>query len=191
MSTAHFLWLMATTALVLPFLDVWRWFGRDWVERAIFGRAVLGVLELAALGAWWLVRGRWRLLPEDDVLLAIAGAILALTGALLVAWSKRTLGRLFSPQLGVQRGHRLITSGPFAIVRHPIYLGVIDYIFGSALVFHDAALLALAGLYAVFFTLQLRLEEAIFRRHFGAEWEAYRARVPALLPRLRPGRTPR
>jgi protein-S-isoprenylcysteine O-methyltransferase Ste14 len=182
---------MATTALVLPFLDLLRSLRREWVERATTARVVLGVLEVAAIAGWFLLRGRWRVLPEYDVALAIAGSVLALTGALLAAWSKWTLGRLFSPHLGVQRGHRLITTGPFAIVRHPMYLGIIDYIFGSALVFHDAALLMLAALFIGFFVLQLRQEEAIFERHFGEAWARYAARTPALLPRLRPGRRPR
>jgi protein-S-isoprenylcysteine O-methyltransferase Ste14 len=188
MSVAQFLWLMASTALVLPFLDAFRAFHRQWVERALGVRALLAVLEVAAIGAWLLVRGRWPLIPEHAAALAIAGGVLALTGALLSAWSKRTLGRLFSPHLGVQAEHRLITTGPYAIVRHPMYLGIIYYIFGSALVFNDAALLALALTFGVLFGFQLRSEETIFRRHFGADWESYRERTPALLPRLRPGR---
>jgi protein-S-isoprenylcysteine O-methyltransferase Ste14 len=191
MRAGFFFWLMATTALVLPFLDGVRSWRRSWVERALAARVVLGVLEASAIAGWFVVRGRWPVLPEEDAALAVAGGLLALTGGLLAAWSRWTLGRLFSPHLGVQSGHRLITAGPFAIVRHPMYLGIIDYILGSALVFNDAALLVLALLFVVFFVIQLRQEETIFQRHFGAEWEAYRARVPALFPRLRPGRTRR
>lgn len=188
MGVAQFLWLMASTALVLPFLDAVRGFRRRWVERAVGARVLLAVLEGAAIGTWLLVRGRWPLIPQHAAALAIAGGVLALTGGLLSAWSKHTLGRLFSPHLGVQAEHHLITTGPYAIVRHPMYLGIIYYIFGSALVFNDAALLALALAFGVLFGFQLRREEAIFRRHFGSDWERYRERTPALLPRLRPGR---
>jgi protein-S-isoprenylcysteine O-methyltransferase Ste14 len=186
MEIARFVWWMAAAALVLPFLDiVQRTLGpKSWVERATRARVVLGVLEVATLLAWLPLRGRWRFLPEHDTGVALAGAVLALTGALLAAWAKARLGRLFSPQLGVQAEHRLVTTGPYAVVRHPIYLGIVDFILGTALFWNDVALLIVGLLFALWFTLQLRIEERIFARHFGAEWEAYRSRTPALLPRL-------
>lgn len=185
MRFAYFVWLMATTALVLPFLDVfWRIGRQSWVERAFSARLGLALAELLAIVVWALFRGQYHILPEPDAAMAVAGSILALTGALLSAWSKHTLGRLFSVHLGVQQEHRLITSGPYAIVRHPMYLGIIDYILGSALVFNDAGLIVLAAAFVVFFLFQLRQEELIFERHFGAEYQRYRERIPALLPRL-------
>jgi protein-S-isoprenylcysteine O-methyltransferase Ste14 len=187
MRFAYFVWLMACTALVLPFLDVfWRVQRSFWVERALTTRLVLFALEVAAIGAWLFVRAEWHILPRPDPPMAVAGAILALTGGLLCAWAKLQLGRLFSVHLGVQQEHRLIRSGPYAIVRHPMYLGIIDFILGSALVWNDAALLVLAATFLVFFTMQLRFEEEILARHFGEEYVEYRRRVPPLIPRLRP-----
>ena len=181
---------MAAAALVLPFLDlVQRTFGpRQWVERATRARMLLGVLEVGTLVAWLFVRDRWRFLPEADAGVAIAGAVLALTGALFAAWAKGRLGRLFSPQLGVQEGHRLVTSGPYAVVRHPIYLGLIDFMIGSALYLNDIALLVVAVLFVIYFTAQLRIEERFFAAHFGTEWLEYQARTPPLFPRLLPRR---
>ena len=185
MRFAHFVWLMGTTALLLPFVDVlWRSRGKAWLERAYRARLVLLLLEGTAVLVWVLLRGTYRILPEPDTSMAVAGAILALTGGLLSAWAKHTLGGLFSVHLGVQREHRLITSGPYAIVRHPMYLGIIDYIFGSALVWNDAGLLVLAGGFIVFFLFQIRYEEAVFARWFGADYERYREEIPALVPRL-------
>jgi len=189
MRFAEFVWLMGSTALVLPFLDLgWRVARVSWVERVLTARIVLFVLEVAAVGCWLWYRGDWLILPKPDSLVAVAGSVLALTGGLLTAWARHTLGRLFSVHLGVQAEHRLIRSGPYAIVRHPMYLGITDYIFGSALVWNDAGLLALAAAFIVFFTVQLRFEEAILARHFGAEYAEYRRQTPALLPRLRPAR---
>lgn len=186
MRFALFVWLLAAGALVFPFLDiVQRTFGRGaWVERATPQRVVLGLLEAATIGAWLLVRGRFRFLPEPDAAVAIAGAALALTGAAFAAWAKLRLGRFFSPQLGIQEGHRLVTTGPYAVVRHPIYLGLIDFIIGSALFLNDAALLVVALLFVVWFRAQLRIEERFFEGHFGEEWARYRAEVPALFPRV-------
>lgn len=182
----YFIWWMAVAALILPFLDVLqRTFGpRDWVERATRQRVVLGMLEVGTVGVWFLLRGRWRLLPEPDELVALAGAVLALTGALFAAWAKARLGTLFSPQLGVQQDHRLVTTGPYGVVRHPIYLGLIDFLIGTALFLNDLGLLAVALLFTGYFTAQLRVEERLFARHLGDEWREYQARTPALFPRL-------
>lgn len=186
MEFAHFLWWMAAAALTLPFLDIVpRTFGRKrWLERATRTRLLLAVLEVGTLAAWFAVRGRWHFLPEHDTAVALAGAALALTGALFAAWAKARLGRLFSPHLGVQVEHRLVTTGPYAIVRHPIYLGIIDFLIGSALFWNDLALLCVALLFISYFTAQLRVEERIFERHFGADWLAYATRTPALFPRV-------
>jgi protein-S-isoprenylcysteine O-methyltransferase Ste14 len=186
MGVARFLWFMAVAALLLPFLDiVQRTFGRTlWVERATPQRVILAVLEVATVGAWLLVRGRWQFLPEADTLVALAGAALALTGALLAAWAKARLGRFFSPQLGVQEGHVLVTTGPYAVVRHPIYLGIIDFGLGSALFLNDVALLGVALLFVLYFSAQIQIEERLFERHLGAEWHEYRQRTPALFPRF-------
>jgi protein-S-isoprenylcysteine O-methyltransferase Ste14 len=190
MEAARFLWWMAAAALVLPFLDlVQRTFGpKQWVERATRQRLLLGIMEAGTLGAWFFVRGRWQFLPDHDTGVAMAGSVLALTGALFAAWGKTRLGRLFSPQLGVQEGHRLVTTGPYGVVRHPIYLGLIDFIIGSALYLNDVALLAVAFLFVIYFAAQIRIEERFFAAHFGTEWLEYQARTPALFPRILPRR---
>jgi protein-S-isoprenylcysteine O-methyltransferase Ste14 len=186
MRAALFIYVMAAAALVLPFLDiVQRTFGRrPWLERATRQRVILGVLEVGTVGAWLLVRGRWQFLPQPDTMVALAGAVLALTGALFAAWAKARLGRHFSPQLGVQHDHELVTTGPYAVVRHPIYLGLLDFIIGSALFFNDVALLGVALLFVLYFTAQSRIEERMFERHFGPAWLAYRESTPALFPRI-------
>ncbi|HSK19794.1 MAG TPA: isoprenylcysteine carboxylmethyltransferase family protein [Longimicrobiales bacterium] len=190
MEAARFLWWMAAAALVLPFLDlVQRTIGpQQWLDRATRERVLLGVLEVGTLLAWLAVQGRWRFLPEQDPGVAVAGAVLALTGALFAAWGKARLGSLFSPHLGVQEGHRLVTTGPYAVVRHPIYLGLIDFLIGSALYFNDVALLSAAFLFVIWFTAQIRIEERFFAAHFGEEWLEYQARTPALFPRVLPRR---
>lgn len=194
MRIAEFFWWMAAAAMVLPFLDVvQRTFGpRDWVSRATRARVVLAVLEVGTLAAWLLLaRGRWSLLPSPDTAVVLVGALLALTGALLAAWAKARLGRLFSTQLGVQQGHTLITEGPYGVVRHPIYLGIIDFIIGSALFFNDLGLLVVGALFVLYFAAQIRVEERQFAHYFGEQWQAYTERTPALLPfrwrRARPG----
>lgn len=78
--------------------------------------------------------------------------------------------------------HELMTGGPYAVVRHPIYTGLLAAICGSALAVGEwHALAALAP--AVFaFWRKLTIEERWMLREFGALYEAYRQHVPALIP---------
>ncbi len=82
---------------------------------------------------------------------------------------------------------RLVTAGPFAHVRNPIYLGTFGLGLGVALLIGDprALGLAVAALGALYAAI-VPAEEAFLARQFGAEYGRYRAAVPRLVPRLRP-----
>ena len=122
---------------------------------------------------------------EIDVPLAVrvAGLGVALAGALFAAWSMWHLGRSYAVRMDIFAEHRLVTGGPFASVRHPLYFG--------ALVYHVGAFLALGDLLLAAFTVvvvlpllsyRAMLEERVLSDAFGDEYAAYRRRVPALLP---------
>jgi protein-S-isoprenylcysteine O-methyltransferase Ste14 len=178
------LWGLAAVALTVPFLGAARRaFGAQWVAHAWTVRVVLLVLEVGAVLVWALaLRGVWRFGAEPAAAAALLGAVLALAGALLAAWAKLALGPWFSVNLGVQRGHRLVTTGPYGIVRHPIYLGIVLFVAGSAGVWNDAGLIGLAVVLGILLSLHVPVEERLFDAHFGEPWRAYRDRVPALFP---------
>jgi protein-S-isoprenylcysteine O-methyltransferase Ste14 len=110
-----------------------------------------------------------------------AGLAVALTGAALLVWARRTLGTSFTMFPRPKPGGRLVTDGPFALVRHPIYGGAILFFAGCSLAFSPwglAATLLLARLWAV----KARVEERHLAERFPA-YAAYRARVrKRLLP---------
>src|SRR5207245_6941994 len=86
---------------------------------------------------------------------------------------------------GVLRGHRLITTGAYGVVRHPVYLGAIVIWVGLALAFTHLVTFALAALYVIpIYLLYLRSEEAMMLESFGDQYRDYRRRVPRLLPRF-------
>jgi protein-S-isoprenylcysteine O-methyltransferase Ste14 len=156
-----------------------------WAERLVLFSIELNLLLLWALAKLFLGRDA-VLAPEAARMpLAVAGAVLAWAGAAFTVWAKLTLGRWFSASFGVKLGHELVTHGPYAIVRHPMYAGLLMLGMGLGVAYNSALTLGLALVFVVPLVLHALIEEQLFVRHFGGAWEAYRARVPMLVPGLR------
>ena len=118
-------------------------------------------------------------------------AMLVLCAASLMFRSMRTLGPQWSIQARTIRDHRLITTGPYGVVRHPIYLGLGLFLMAVGLVAATWwAFIAALGLYVVGTFLRIRAEELLLSDRFGQEFEHYRRRVPALVPWPLNGRAP-
>ena len=117
-----------------------------------------------------------------------AGAVLLYAGTALMIWGRLALGRMYnvSSGLGVQlyEGHKLVTWGPFAVVRHPMYLGLLLVALGGVLVYRVWTFVFLLGNFPGLYLRALREEEAL-ALEFGDRWAAYVDCVPAWLPRLR------
>lgn len=100
------------------------------------------------------------------------GWALVVVGVTLAAWATRSAGRT---DLG--RPDRLVTSGPYAVSRHPMYVAWTLIYLGAAFVANTAWLLLLLPALAALTHREMRREEARLTHAFGAEYEAYRARV--------------
>jgi len=113
-----------------------------------------------------------------------AGAALTAAGLAFTVWARRHLGRNWSAIVTLKQDHELVTSGPYAWVRHPIYTGLLAGFLGSAIALGQwRGLLAVALFYAAALR-KYRLEERWMRERFGVAYDAYRARVKALVPWL-------
>jgi protein-S-isoprenylcysteine O-methyltransferase Ste14 len=113
------------------------------------------------------------------------GVALVAAGLLFATWARVHLGTNWSGIVTVKRDHELVTGGPYAIVRHPIYSGLLLAFVGSALASGEwRGVLAVIVVGASFWR-KLRLEERWMGEQFGSEYERYRHAVPALVPRLR------
>ncbi len=112
------------------------------------------------------------------------GAILSAAGLALVFWSGVALGRQYSPEVTIQQDHQLIATGPYRIVRHPRYLGVILMGGGVPLLFRSwiGPVLWLALL--IVLVDRIRDEESLLHQEFGPAWEAYEKRSWRLIPYL-------
>jgi len=147
---------------------------------------LISMTLLFGAGMVWLWRPLPVVLPAAVRLVSLAlGALLYFPALLLYLWGLRTLGAMFAPSSGfgvrLHAEHRLITTGPYAFVRHPMYLAVIAAGMGGLLLYRTWAMLLFAM--AMFgLTVRARREEQALAAEFGAAWEAYCRRVPAWLP---------
>ncbi len=109
--------------------------------------------------------------------------LLTLAGLLLTWWARLHLGRLWSGSITRKEDHRVIDTGPYAFVRHPIYTGIIFALFASSLAQATISCLAGAALIALGLWLKARIEERFLTEELGADaYGAYRRRVPMLVP---------
>lgn len=156
-------------------------------------RVLTGPIEaLIGIGFFGVCVVLWRPLPLEPrealrVGVVVAGALLAFVGLGLVMWGRLTLGRLYgvSSTAGAKlhADHRLLTHGPFAYVRHPMYVGIQAAAVGGLLLYRTWTTVFVTVAFTALF-LRARREDEALRLEFGDEWEAYQQRVPGWLPRF-------
>jgi protein-S-isoprenylcysteine O-methyltransferase Ste14 len=97
-------------------------------------------------------------------------------------WARIHLGALWSGAVTRKFNHRIVDTGPYALVRHPIYTGLLSAAIATGVA--RGAWPALAGALILWLGIWMkaRLEERFLSEELGAEYAAYRARVPMLVP---------
>jgi protein-S-isoprenylcysteine O-methyltransferase Ste14 len=117
--------------------------------------------------------------------LALSGCLLALAGAALVLRSRAELGPAWSLVPKADQSTGLVTTGPYRLVRHPIYLGLALLAMGEALAFGSwpAFFIVLSGIVPTF-TWRARAEEKLLSRTFGKRYADYRQRTKMIIPHL-------
>lgn len=184
-------WAAAANTMSAPVLKAAGW-RREWPYRVLMGLGF--VLMFVSLGQSW---SPVRLAPLRTAILSFGfaqlwelsdaalwgAALLAVAGLSFMWWARLHLGGLWSSGVTRKEDHRLIDSGPYAFVRHPIYAGLLML---------TVALLAISGrtfgvvgfgLVVVGLFLKARLEERFLREELGADvYGAYAKRVPMLVP---------
>ena len=111
-----------------------------------------------------------------------AGAAITVAGLLFSVWARRHIGTNWSGIVTIKEGHELITSGPYAIVRHPIYTGLLLGFAGSALAVGEWR--GVLAFVIVFWALwrKARYEERWMHEQFGDAYTEYSKHVAALIP---------
>jgi protein-S-isoprenylcysteine O-methyltransferase Ste14 len=112
-------------------------------------------------------------------------AVLVFGGAALATFAAASaaMGKNWSIVARVRSDHELVRSGPFAIVRHPIYLALLLYLLAMAVAFgHFAQLLVAVPVYCAGTIVRIREEEKLLRAQFGDAHARYVREVPAFIP---------
>ena len=110
-----------------------------------------------------------------------AGVGVCLVGFGFAVWARIHLGRNWGMPMSLRQGHELVTTGPYAWVRHPIYSGLMLALIGSALCFSPLWLLGCV-VYFAYFMISARAEERMMLAQFPDTYPAYRRRTKMLIP---------
>jgi protein-S-isoprenylcysteine O-methyltransferase Ste14 len=141
----------------------------------IAGGILLGVPARQYVGPLRLWRVTWAEAWISVAVMAI--------GFLFAWWARVHLGSLWSGTITKKTDHRVIDSGPYAIVRHPIYTGILIAVLATAAVKGTVLALVAAAIITLGLWMKAKLEEGWLRQELGPDaYDAYRRRVPMLVP---------
>ena len=148
--------------------------------RVIAFFVLLAVLILYGFESPWM---RSLAVPFPGWLRA-AGFFLAFASLVFWIWTQTVLDKEWSPQLQLQTGHRLVTAGPYARMRHPIYTAMTGWAAGFALVTANWIFVAFAVLMPTVFFLRVPREEKMMLDQFGGEYREYMKRTGRFFPKF-------
>jgi protein-S-isoprenylcysteine O-methyltransferase Ste14 len=157
-------------------------------------RARTSIIGIALQGAGYALVWSVRRQPFTPIVpfgefFEIASAVLTMALAIGSVWfcstAVRTLGKQWSLTARVLEGHKLITQGPYSVVRNPIYTGMLGMLLATGLaISHWMGLVMALIVFAIGTAIRVRSEEKLLREAFGEEFEAYARKVPAVVPFL-------
>ena len=162
--------------------------GKDEIGKRIRRQSIVGsLLVLFLLVSFILIpytsRRELSIFPSL-VFLSWLGVLFCTVGYLLIFWSGLTLGRQYSAEVTIQKDHQLITTGPYHLIRHPRYLGILLVGFGYSLLFHSWLGLVFTATAKGLILFRIRDEEELMHKHFGNAWEEYCRQSWRLFPYL-------
>jgi protein-S-isoprenylcysteine O-methyltransferase Ste14 len=142
--------------------------------------ALIGLLS-AFLPAYTDRRDFWTI---DGDAVRWLGVVLFAAGGALRIWPVFVLGDRFSGLVAIQRGHTLVTSGVYGVIRHPSYLGLLASSLGWSLAFRSTVGVLLTALLVPPLLARIHAEEGLLRAQFAGEYDAYCGRTSRLIPWL-------
>jgi protein-S-isoprenylcysteine O-methyltransferase Ste14 len=179
----------------IPFAVLWVAWGASWAiaarwasrpaarpaakEEWLYWALVVAGSVLMGFNFWTGQRGmEWMPFDTKEQILLV----LALAGLGITWWARIHLGTLWSGRVTRKEHHRIVKTGPYAIVRHPIYAGISLALIATALLRPGWAGIGGAALIIASFVIKYRLEERFLMEELGPEYKTYRKQVAALVP---------
>jgi protein-S-isoprenylcysteine O-methyltransferase len=123
-------------------------------------------------------------IDADWLPVRVAGLAVGLAGAVLLVWAAVVLGRLLIHEAAIREDHALIESGPYRLVRHPVYTGYLALLLGSGVASLNVCLWLLWPVSLLGILIQAASEENLLAERFGPEYERYARRTGRLVPRF-------
>jgi protein-S-isoprenylcysteine O-methyltransferase Ste14 len=180
-----------------PLAVIWTVFGLFWIVPAVFGKRTIQrqtsrsrFLQLALLVATYVFMAvpdlGWGLLnqplaPSGRTSSAVGYGLL-LGGMFFAGWARIFLGGNWSSDVTLKQDHTLVRSGPYRIVRHPIYTGLLVALLGTAVALGPLRCFLGVLLAAVAWKIKSITEERFMVQQFGDQYTRYRTQVKALVP---------
>jgi protein-S-isoprenylcysteine O-methyltransferase Ste14 len=173
---------------VLSWIIASGWSGRT-VKRASLGDELsYRILIIAGAALTFAFRSAsrglgHRIYPPPPVAGNWVLVALAVLGCVFAWWARLHLGSLWSSTVTRKADHRIVDTGPYRVVRHPIYTGLIVALLATAAALGTPTAFAGVALMIAGIVMKARLEEKFLRQEFGREvYDAYARRVPMLVP---------
>jgi protein-S-isoprenylcysteine O-methyltransferase Ste14 len=176
------------------FIAPWLVFGGWWLFRARGNAAVARAESIASRMSYWIslilaaviFTFGPRLWPErlwrPSFLGAVALLALEVVSIAFAIWAREHLGALWSGRVTLKEGHRIVKSGPYGIVRHPIYTGIFFGLLAVVIVRGEITGFIGLALFLAGISRKIQMEERLLVGHFGDEYLQYRKETRALIP---------
>lgn len=139
---------------------------------------------LMILGYWVLFSDPallWRFLP-DNIVVKLIGILILFSGLSFAIWARIHLGQYWSGRITIKVDHKLIRTGPYKIVRHPIYTGIMFGFIGSVIVSGEMSAILAFILMLAALLIKISEEEKFLVEEFGPTYIQYKQEVKSLIP---------
>jgi protein-S-isoprenylcysteine O-methyltransferase Ste14 len=156
-------------------------------ERIRRRRSASSILPILAACFTWFVSKLFAaygiaMLPSY---VTYVGSALVLAGTAVRQWAIAVLGRYFSDMIGVQKDQKVVQNGPYRLIRHPSYAGLLLIFIGWGLAFQSwGALLAVILVFGVCFGYRMISEERMLTSELGKSYTEYMKRTKRIIPFL-------
>lgn len=150
-----------------------------------------GVMAIEVVGFYLLMDGDasigvlGRRVVARTFELRALGVVFIWIGIGIALWARWHLGQYWSGRITIKEGHKLIRTGPYARLRHPIYTGLVLAATGTAMEIDRWRGVAAVCVILLGFCIKAKREEALLAKEFGAEFDKHRRATGFLLPKLR------